>query len=100
MHHSVYRAVSASDQRKYNAQEPLQDNVLIVLEAIILRAPVVGRWLAEPGVEILQKLVALIALFVSVLGDQVRCSVSLTASIEMLIITVHGCAWASCLLVP
>ena len=72
---SVHRAVSASDLRKHDAQEPLQDNVLIALEALIRRAPAVGRWLAEPGVEILQKLVALIALFVSVLGDQVRCCV-------------------------
>ena len=73
--------MSASDQRKYDAQEPLQDNVLIALEAVIQRAPAVGRWLAEPGVEILQKLVALILLFVSVLGDQVRCKPPRAASV-------------------
>ncbi len=63
--------MSATDLRKYDAQEPLQDNVLIALEAVIARAPAVGRWLEQPGVEILHKLTALILLFVSVLGDQV-----------------------------
>ena len=63
--------MAASDRRKYALQEPLQDNLQIALEAIIERMPAVAAWLAPPGVQILQKLVVLILLFVSVLADQV-----------------------------
>lgn len=64
-------AVAASDLRKHSAQEPLQDNFLLLWQGIAARFPAAEIIFRHPWAEIFQLLVALILLGVSVLFDQV-----------------------------
>lgn len=48
----VLRAVSASDLRKYDGQEPLQDNGELAVLALCSRLPFLSKVIAKPWVRL------------------------------------------------